>query len=120
MKPVPAHLLTKKNQQVLDYLKDKSCHGDIVEPLVRILKNYPQVQSFCPDPAHFRYCLWYVDDQIVAFAIGMQSVSLWAPDWRAGVFGTTSKPEAGPDWYSIDWNHPYLEQLVKASLAALA
>ena len=76
MKPIPKTLLVEKNRQVLEYLEPLSCHGDIVEPLDKALSGLPDCNSFCPDNRNFRYCLWYLNDVVFAFAVGMQKVWL--------------------------------------------
>lgn len=104
---VPKNLETETNRRVLSYLEPLSCHSDIVEPLDASLAQFSDVEWFCPDIEHYKYCFWYVHDTIFAFATGMQSIGLRLPDCehdRAASEGAVKCMEAGSDWYSFPWD----------------
>jgi len=84
-----------------------------VQNLTDCLKKYSDVKSFCPDGNNFKYCFWYVDDSIFAFAVGMNKVSLKIPkekQLKAELTTTTRCNDAGKDWYSFSYNDKFLKK----------
>jgi len=75
MKPIPKEIDTKRNSEILQFLRGKSCHGDIVIPIEACLQEYNDVKAYCPDGVNFSYVCWYVDNIIFAYAEGMRDVS---------------------------------------------
>ena len=111
VKSVPEALQTKENDQVLKYLSPLICHSDIVEPLIKALEKYSDVYVFCPDGANFKYCFWYVDNRIFAFAEGMQKISLKLPEIRheaVALDGGVKCDSAGEEWHSFPYNSNHL------------
>ena len=116
--PVPQQLLNQKNREVLDYLEPLSCHGDNIEPLQEILASYPEVESFCPDSKNYRYFLWYVDDVVFAYGVGMRNVCLRIPPASADLaidIGTDNVQFDGETWCSFSYDCEQLHQMVKLS-----
>jgi hypothetical protein len=109
----PPELNNRKNKNVLAYLRPLSCHSDIVGPLDSILKTLKNVKSFCPDPVHFKFCFWYVNQTIFAFAVGMHNVALMIPPEfciEAISEGAVACGKAGKDWYLFPYDHSNLNK----------
>ena len=117
-KEVPNILRNSKNEEVLLFLKHRSCHGDIVEPIEAELRKYSDVTAFCLDGASFKYVFWYLDDTIFAFAQGMSRVSLRLPkpksksDKIKGEFEGLFDNEA---WWSYKYNYSDLNVWVNSA-----
>ena len=118
MNSIPGYLLNDQNREVLAYLEGKSCHSDIVEPINQVIRHYPEVHSYCADRVNFSYTCWYKDQTIIAFAIGMGNVYFRLPNMANLPDVLTDAPKAGPHWYAVDWQSPYLEILLRAALNA--
>ena len=115
-KAIPQNLLIKENFQVLSHLSGQSCHSDIVEPLDKYLAGYEAVKSFCPNPIEFSYCFWYLYNEIFAFATGMQRVKIKLVNMESLNLESMEMQRekgAGPFWYSVPWDSPHLEKLVR-------
>lgn len=105
MKSVPNVLINAKNQQVLKHLSGLSCHSDIVLFFSEALKAHKQVKSFCPDPENFSYCLWYMGDEVFAFAASMQEIAIKLPPEAVDkAFKQLDSNELGPDWYLVSYS----------------
>lgn len=105
---VPAHLRTHQNAQILKFLEPLSCHSDIAEPLVGVLREYPDVQFYCGNREEFHSACWYVNDTVFAFAEGMHSVHLRLPtadQKQARLQGGVSNTKAGSGWTGFKYNH---------------
>jgi len=107
MKPIPKHLLNDNNKRVLEYITPLSCHGDIVQYIEKAYSNNPSVTAFCPDGKNFRYCFWYKEDTIIAFAVGMQNVYLYLPD-DAKISGARNFSTVGDGWFEFPYDHEEL------------
>lgn len=117
---VPAELQNKQNKSVLAYLRPLSCHGDIIEPIYAVMKKQPEVKFFCPDPRNFKYCFWYVDTSIFAFAAGMQHIGLLLPaalQSEAIASGALKTNDVGGDWFLFPYNHAELAKWFGIALA---
>ena len=104
--PVPEELKTDRNDVVLAFIEPLSCHSDILGPLETSLSVFSDVKAFCPDSRSFRYFLFYVDNIVFAFAVGMQNVYLKLPEYSresAIENGGAVFQEAGDNWYSFSW-----------------
>ncbi len=117
---VPAELQNTQNKSVLAYLRPLSCHGDIIEPIYAVMKKQPEVKFFCPDPRNFKYCFWYVDTSIFAFAQGMQHIGLLLPaalQSEAIACGALKTNDVGGDWFLFPYNHAELAKWFGIALA---
>ena len=117
---VPAELQNTQNKSVLAYLRPLSCHGDIIEPIYAVVKKQPEVKFFCPDPRNFKYCFWYVDTSIFAFAQGMQHIGLLLPaalQSKAIASGALKTNDVAGDWFLFPYNHAELAKWLGSSLA---
>lgn len=117
MNSVPIILQSRKNEEVLSYLAPLDCHSDIVAPLEEALSDFPDCQSFCPDPGKSRYCLWYVKDVVFAFAVGMQKVFLRYSPIDSTIFpgGVREFEFDGSSWFSFEYDIEYLDSVAKTS-----
>ena len=117
---VPAELQNKQNKSVLAYLRPLSCHGDIIEPIYAVMKKQPEVTFFCSDPRNFKYCFWYVDTSIFAFAQGMQHIGLLLPaalQSEAIACGAIKTNDVAGDWFLLPYNHAELAKWLGIALA---
>lgn len=116
MLEIPEHLKTNENKKLLNFIQPYSCHGDITEPLERELSEYEGVRSFCPDGKNFKYCFWYLENTIFAFAIGMNNIYLRLPKKYAGQAAENNAEaylKAGDEWFSFVYNNKSLGSWVK-------
>ena len=113
---IPNSLNTPVNKVVLNYLKPLSCHGDNIRPLIEILENYPEVQSFCPNGAEYKYVFYYVNRVIFAFGAGMRNISIKVPEEQqdyAKSTGAVQIRDAGKDWYEWDFQSEYIPEFIE-------
>jgi len=74
--PIPGKIDVPDNRNVLNFVRDLSAHSDLRDWLWEILKQYKDVEVFCPDPSHYRYVVVYVGSRIFAFAASMSNIYL--------------------------------------------
>jgi hypothetical protein len=99
--PVPDSLLRVENRDVLAFLQGKSAHSDVAEALLQAAAPLGDVQSFCPDPASYRYVLLATQGMVFAFAVGMDRVGFRLDRTykrRALDTGAQDFQEVGHDW----------------------
>ncbi|MBU2714338.1 hypothetical protein, partial [Zooshikella harenae] len=118
MKRLPKEIDNVGNKEILERLDGGSCHGDIIEPLEKVLSSLDGVKSYCPDGKNFAWCCWYVNGAVFAFGLGMQKIGLllppntWLKDKRVGeYFGKYD----GNDWWQLDWNSQSIEKWSKVA-----
>lgn len=113
MKTTPKEIDTIKNREVLNFLSGRSCHGDIIEPLEKLLNNLPEIKCFCPDGNSFSWCCWYTNEIVFAFGVGMHEIGLRLlrmqskNEKRPGSFGGKWDEN---EWWLIKWDSQSLEK----------
>lgn len=121
MRLIPDQLNTNKNMHVLKYLEGFSCHGDIVEPLERVIREYEEIKSFCPDPVNFKYCFWYIGDEIFAYGVGMMDIGVKLSDIDIREqWGIDRISEVGDPWYLVPWDSEKWDEIVPMILKCLS
>ena len=104
-KTIPGSLLNPFNTAVLGYIADGSAHSDVAEALLQAVRPLAGVQSYCPDPARYRYVAVFTETIIFAFAIGMKTVA-FRLDARshqhALQVGAMPIPELKDEWLRFD------------------
>ena len=117
-KSMPPELVNQLNDEILKELENKSCHGDIVEPIQKYLSALKEVKSYCPDGKNFGYIVWYVNNIVFAYASGMQKVGLRLSQSGELNFNEARNPKsykAKNSWYEIPYNSGELELLVNSA-----
>ena len=117
-KPIPAEIDNPLNKEVLNELKGKSCHSDIVEPIESYLSVLKDVNSFCPDGSSFSYILWYVNSVVFAYASGMQNVYIRLSQNGDLNLSAAKNPKSfrrENSWYAVPYNSNNLELLVNSA-----
>ena len=115
---IPDCLNIATNRLVLNYLKPLSCHGDNIEQLMKILKNYPDVLGFCPNGKQHKYALFYVHNVIFAYGVGMRSVAIKIPEGMQdyAVSKRATKNESIEEsWYEFDFQSEYMAEFIDIS-----
>ena len=118
IKAIPVQLDTVQNTEVLQLLYGQSCHGDIILPIEKCLKDYNDVEFYCPDGRNFSYICWHVNNIIFAYATGMQKVSVKLAQTGLLDFSklkTVESFEKCSNWYSVAYNTNKLQALVNNS-----
>ena len=116
VEPIPEVLRGAANEAVFEHLSELSAHSDVTAALETAVAPLGDVQTFCPDPSHYKYVAVATRGVVFAFAAGMNSIGLrLTPEFkaRAVATGAADLPQAGPDWVSIalfrdDWPAPDL------------
>lgn len=107
-------MLNDNNAEVLQYLEPLSCHGDNIESLLSYLSRYPDVHRFCPDAQNYRYFLWYTEDTVFAYGVGMSDVCLRITDTETTLpaeYARASWCFDGASWFSFRYDCEQLEDL---------
>jgi hypothetical protein len=124
---IPASLAITINRQVLDYIKGRSAHSDVVDALKTALKPLGDVQFYCPDWHQYLFVAASTKSVIFALAVGMNTIGFRLDDRmkpRALASGAEQFSELGAEWVSFtlfrdDWPRADLEFWArKAYLAA--
>ena len=98
---IPPDLVNDSNAPVLAYIKDLSAHSDIADALTTSVEFCGDVQTFCPDPIHYRYVVVSTKGIIFGLAVGMKMIAYRLDTRmksRAIVTGATPFSECGDDW----------------------
>jgi hypothetical protein len=117
-KAVPKNLQIETNKLVLQFLKPLSCHGDIVEPMDKILRPFADVGSFCPNGYEFKYSLYYVNNVVFAFGAGMHNITVRIPNkyhQSALEKRASNGLSIGEDWFNFTYNSLFLKEFVVAA-----
>jgi hypothetical protein len=102
-----------RNAEILRLLNGKSCHGDIIQPIDKVLSSLPDVEWFCPDPTEFAYCFWYSNDIIFAFGTGMHEIGIRLPDKQSKQENRPSNfigSYNGDEWWTIKYDLSSIEK----------
>jgi hypothetical protein len=95
---VPLAIDDLRNHSALAFVRDLSTHSDLWDKLWGALKQYKDVETFCPDPANYRYAVAYVGSRIFAFAVGMSNIYVRLdPDSRARALAKGALDDEVPD-----------------------
>ena len=109
----PSALLNAENDGVLRFLEGRSAHGDIVEPFTKANAN--RLETFISDPQNFGAVVWLSNGEILAFAEGMQFITV-----KLANVGSPSP--LGPEWSCVvydskDWTS-LIERLLERTRSA--
>jgi hypothetical protein len=127
-KDVPSYLKTELNSSVIEFLKDKSSHGDLSEFFLKTVANFKKANSFTPSDRPYSYYLSYVNVTIFSFCQSMSHISFRLPEHlytnAISDGGVPHKTLAGEGWFDfpvwriknldhVKWaNHAYLYALI--------
>jgi hypothetical protein len=109
MQDVPSALVGPANQRVLACLREQSAHGDLAEVLQAAVAPLGDVQTFCPDPAAFRYVLVSTRGIVFGFAAGMHTIAFRLDARmreRALATGGVACPKYGAEWVAVHHQRP--------------
>lgn len=101
---VPISLINISNSRVLLYLKGKSAHSDILEPLRKATVGLEGVESYSPKSPSYGYVVFSINRKIFAFVQGMRSVYFLLPESQSELAvqeGATQFSRLGKHWFEF-------------------
>jgi len=105
---LPEEIDLHGNQTVLAYLQGRSCHSDIAIPFEHSA-HAAMLGIYCSNPKHYGYLVAHRQGHIVAFAEGMNGVSIKLPEEEQAILHSLgAKPiPILPGWLHIPLYGPH-------------